>query len=306
MNELVKFQDDNGNQIQVSAQDVKDVLCPNASEKEIAMFLALCQAQRLNPWIKDVYLIKYGNAPASMVTGKEVFTKRANANERYEGFESGVTYIDRNGEVKHREGSAVYKAAGETLVGGWCRVFVKGRKPFFDEVTLEEYSTGKSGWAKMPATMIRKVALVHALREAFPDDFQGLYSQEEMGKAGEMVEAQPAPNVNADTGEVIEAEVIEEAPELIAQEQVEMLNELAARLAELRGVGTMQVVQAVTETKALKELGYTDKSAEMTREQATGAIRLLRAWIEKALAKQFEQEEEAAPEPELANEDIPF
>lgn len=35
-------------------------------------------------------------------------------------------------------------------------------------------------WAKMPATMIRKVALVQALREAFPEDFQGMYAPEEM------------------------------------------------------------------------------------------------------------------------------
>ena len=33
---------------------------------------------------------------------------------------------------------------------------------------LAEYDTGKSLWKGKKATMIRKVALVHALREAFP------------------------------------------------------------------------------------------------------------------------------------------
>ena len=33
----------------------------------------------------------------------------------------------------------------------------------------------------MPATMIRKVALVQALREAFPSELSGMYDQSEMG-----------------------------------------------------------------------------------------------------------------------------
>ena len=36
-------------------------------------------------------------------------------------------------------------------------------------------------WAKMPATMIRKVALMQALREAFADDLAGMYDSSEMG-----------------------------------------------------------------------------------------------------------------------------
>jgi hypothetical protein len=37
-----------------------------------------------------------------------------------------------------------------------------------------------SNWKSMPATMIRKVPLVQSLREAFPDEFGGMYSPEEM------------------------------------------------------------------------------------------------------------------------------
>ena len=46
---------------------------------------------------------------------------------------------------------------------------------------MREYSTGKSNWTSKPATMIRKTAIVHALREAFPDEFGGLYDAVEMG-----------------------------------------------------------------------------------------------------------------------------
>ena len=38
-------------------------------------------------------------------------------------------------------------------------------------------------WAKMPEVMIRKCALVNALREAFPGDLGGVYDSSEMGQA---------------------------------------------------------------------------------------------------------------------------
>lgn len=179
MNEIVKIKDDRGQELQITPDDVRNVLCPSANDKEISMFLELCRAQNLNPFIKDAYLVKYGSNPATIITGKEVFTKRAAKNKNYKGFEAGIT-VQRGNSIERREGSAVFD--GEKLLGGWARVHVDGKHPFFDEVAFSEYSSGKSNWATKPGTMIRKVALVHALREAFPDDFQGLYSAEEMAQ----------------------------------------------------------------------------------------------------------------------------
>ena len=39
--------------------------------------------------------------------------------------------------------------------------------------------SANSMWSGKPATMIRKVALSQALREAFPDSYSGLYTAEE-------------------------------------------------------------------------------------------------------------------------------
>ena len=73
-------------------------------------------------------------------------------------------------------------------MGGWAKVFVKGyQEPMEAVVGLSEYiGTKKTGevneqWTKRPATMIRKVALMQALREAFPDDLAGMYDSSEMG-----------------------------------------------------------------------------------------------------------------------------
>lgn len=300
MNDLVKFESESGQLVQFGANDVKQRLCPNIEDKELALVMALCQQQRLNPFTKDVYIIKYGSSPASIVTSKEVFTKRANANKKYQGFEAGITFIDRQGNVRQREGSAVYKAANETLVGGWCRVFVEGRKPFYDEVTLEEYSTGKSGWAKMPATMIRKVALVHCLREAFPDDFQGLYSQEEMDAKIAEDKARAARKANQQHGapsaaaaEPLQADFVE----MISDAQDGELQAKCHQFAEMRGQDANAVYDALINSATLKAAGV--KPGEMfTFDQAALAIKLLDSWIEKAQAAQIAQGFEDAQQTE--------
>lgn len=292
-NEMVKFTDERGQIVQFTAQDIKARLCPNIEDKELALVLGLCKAQRLNPFNKDVYIIKYGNSPASIVTSKEVFTKRANANPDFEGFDAGIVYINGRGEVCTREGSAVYKAANEQLVGGWCRVYVKGRRPFYDEVTLEEYSTGKSGWAKMPATMIRKVALVHCLREAFPDDFQGLYAAEEMGNAGEKaqaMEAQEAEQVQQaqeapkqeQQAQVAQGDALQaEFYEIASDNQVELIDRMVSQLARFRGVSVEEVRGWLYASNTMRGMGVTE-GADMTPEQAQAAAVLLGRWIAKA------------------------
>ena len=292
-NEIVKFTDERGQMVQFSAQDIRARLCPNIDDKELALVLGLCKAQRLNPFNKDVYIIKYGNSPASIVTSKEVFTKRANANPDFEGFDAGIVYINSQGEVCTREGSAVYKAANEQLVGGWCRVYVKGRRPYYDEVTLEEYSTGKSGWAKMPATMIRKVALVHCLREAFPDDFQGLYAAEEMGNAGEKAqameaqEAEPVQQVQEAPQQVQHAPVAQgdalqaEFYEVASDSQMELIDRMVSQLARFRGVSAEEVRGWLYASNTMRGMGVTE-GADMTPEQAQAAAVLLGRWIAKA------------------------
>lgn len=165
------------------------------SDQEVAMFIELCKTQGLNPFIKDAYLVKYGNSPASIITSKDAFAKRAAENPAYKGFAAGVI-VEKDGELIHRKGALSLE--GETLVGGWAEVYVEGYQvPVYVEADFTAFNTNKANWGKMPALMIRKVALVQAWREAFPESFQGLYSEEEMGKAGDTVsefEKSPVPD----------------------------------------------------------------------------------------------------------------
>jgi phage recombination protein Bet len=184
-NALVKYETEQG-AVELSPDIVKKYLVSGngaVSDQEVQLFLNLCKYQKLNPFLREAYLIKFGTSPATIVTGKEVFTKRASKLKDCKGWQAGVTVV-KSGELERREGSLVLK--GEELLGGWCKVFREGWEvPMMSEVSLSEYMKTKDGkptaqWAQMPAVMIRKVAIVTALRDTFPEDFQGLYDSCEM------------------------------------------------------------------------------------------------------------------------------
>lgn len=171
----------------------------DVSDQEVLMFIELCKAQGLNPFVRDAYLIKYKSknsnfdSPATTIVGKDFFIKKANENPAFEGMKAGIVVVDKDNLIHEREGSL--KLPGETLVGGWCEVYRSDRKfPIKSIVAFDEYVQKKgngevnSMWSSKPGTMIRKVAQSQALREAFPNELRGLYQQEEMGIDGKLPE----------------------------------------------------------------------------------------------------------------------
>lgn len=173
-----------GQRMTVTFDDVRNFICKEATIAECRIFLETCKQYHLNPFTKEAYLIHYdnknGDTASTIVLGKTCYMKMAEAHPQYDGFEAGVIVMDEAaGELIHREGSIVYQ--GETLVGGWAKTYRKDRsRPFYEEVNFSEYDTKKSMWVTKPATMIRKVALVHTLREAFPATFGGLIDESEV------------------------------------------------------------------------------------------------------------------------------
>jgi hypothetical protein len=62
-----------------------------------------------------------------------------------------------------------------------CKVYRKDRKyPSEGVALLKEYGKDTPIWKQMPRVMLTKVAKSIALREAFPQELAGLYTQEEM------------------------------------------------------------------------------------------------------------------------------
>lgn len=183
MANIVKYETPNG-EVQLDKQTIKNYLvsgdADRVTDQELELFINLCKYQKLNPFLRDAYLVKFGSQPANMIVGKDFFIKRAYSNENFKGYTAGVIVLKQDGDLENRAGS-FYAKQVESLVGAWCKVEFANGTDFYHTVAFDEYNTGKSTWASKPATMIRKVALVQALREAFPEDYQGLYDSSEMG-----------------------------------------------------------------------------------------------------------------------------
>lgn len=175
-----------GEEIKLSLSTVKNYLTRGngkVSDQEVVMFINLCKYQKLNPFLNEAYLVKFGDQPAQNIIGKEAFMKRAEDSEQYDGFRAGII-VERNGEVIELEGCFSLKT--DTLLGGWCEVYRKDRKyPVRQAVSLDEYNKNQSTWNSMAKTMIRKVAIVQALREAFPQRLSGLYTEDEFNGSSE-------------------------------------------------------------------------------------------------------------------------
>jgi len=169
MNEIVKY-DWNGEELTLTPNDVRKYISTDerVTDKEVFLFLKLCQAQKLNPFVKEAYLIKYGTETAQMVVGKETFLKRAEQNKEFDGYD-----ITDKGKIPE------YSVT--------CKVYRKNlTHPITVTADYTEYvGTTKTGninrmWKNKPKTMLRKVALMQGLREAFPTALGGLYEETEL------------------------------------------------------------------------------------------------------------------------------
>lgn len=158
---------------------------PEASKptrQEVLFFLELCRARSLNPFVREIHLVKYAGQRAHYITGKDAFISRANSDPNFNGLTAGIIVENTDGSIERLVGSFMPPKA--KLLGGWCDVWLKSRDyPSSASISLSEYSSNQSTWSKIPATMIRKVAVVQALREAFPERFGGLYDSSEMQQA---------------------------------------------------------------------------------------------------------------------------
>ena len=219
-NHVVQYEVD-GQEVKLSMNIIKKYLvsgnAENISDQELVMFLNLCQYSKLNPWLKEAYCIKYGSNPATMVVGKDAFMKRAELNKAYDGMAAGVVVVDEEtGKIESRVGTL--KLEGEKIVGGWAEVWRKDREHSTRvEVSFDEYAgrtkdgSLNSQWKSKPGTMIRKVALVQALREAFPGALRGMYSAEEFGMDEPAMTASISQDQAFDNAETAKSEEVVDA-----------------------------------------------------------------------------------------------
>ena len=182
--ELIKL-DFNQEQINL----IKSQIAPKATDDELKLFLNQAKRTGLDPLARQIYAIHrkskdmYGNWVEKMTiqTSIDGFRVIAERSGDYAGQDepifSGETDADKNCKV------TVYRFRGEQRYPAAVGV------AYWKEYVQTDKEGKPSGlWAKMPRTMLAKVAEALALRKAYPQDLSGLYTGEEMEQA-----AQPKP-----------------------------------------------------------------------------------------------------------------
>ena len=212
VNNLFEIETRSGEKINLTFNVVKTLFAngENITELEFRNFFQICKVYKANPYIREAYIVKYGNQPATIVLDYKVLQQRAESNPNFKGMKTGVLVMNKDGQAVEREGS--YKLPNEVLVAGWCEVYRKDRDfptkvySMFDEFKQTKKDGGlNSNWASKPVFMITKVAKTHALREAFPNMFDcNIYSNDE-------IDVEERETINAD----FEVKNIEEAKTVV-------------------------------------------------------------------------------------------
>ena len=207
----------------------------NVTDQEINYFIQLCKARQLNPHVKDAYLIKFGNQPATMVVAKDVLERRAIKHPQYNGKKYGIYVLTENGELIKRDHSILLD--NEELVGAWCEVYRKDWEyPAKVDVNLKEYigrksdGTPNTNWTNKPVTMITKVAKAQALREAFIEELGGMYDSSEIPNSEEIINN--TVDYTEDDKEKEINEFISNAKNEAIQKAIEMENDNSADVDE--------------------------------------------------------------------------
>ena len=138
------------------------------SQGEFEMFAAVAIAFNLNPYLKEIYPIKYGGK-MNLITGYQTYIKRAETFPQYDGYDT-----DFIGEGKN--------------LCCVCNVYRKDRsRPVTAKVYFSEYTQNNSMWNSKPHVMLEKVAIGTAFRRAFPVDLGGMpYTSEEIRAEDEL------------------------------------------------------------------------------------------------------------------------
>ena len=189
---VVTYEAKDGIEVTLTFETIKKYLVQGHPEwvtpQEMMYFIGICKSRGLNPFAKDCYLIKYSQAEgAAIITSIDYYRKRAKAQKDCKGWAKGII-VERKGEIIDSNGLLL---ESDTLLGAWFMAQPEGwQNPFRLEINLAGYiKKTKDGsitkfWKKEnQPSMIAKVVESQGLRTLWPDEFQQLYTPEEMGEA---------------------------------------------------------------------------------------------------------------------------
>jgi len=192
-NELVKI-DFSQDQINL----IKSQIAPKATDDELKLFVYQAKRTGLDPLARQIYAIhrktKQGDAwvdKMTIQTSIDGFRVIAERSGDYAGQDEPLFLRDTEDQPYCKV--TVYRFRGDVRYPAAVGV------AFWKEYVQTDREGKPSGmWAKMPRTMLAKVAEALALRKAYPQDLSGLYTSDEMNQADTKPEVKTVDEVDAD------------------------------------------------------------------------------------------------------------
>lgn len=244
--------------IQITKETVKKYICESATEQELMLFIQKCKALKLNPFLREIYLVKYKDNPAATIIAKDSWIKNASAQPDYRGYKAGIIVKDKkDGSITKTDG--FYDKDTHIVVGGWCTVYRKNKEDFTIEVPLHEYiglksdGTPNKNWSGKAGTMIRKVGIVQGIRECFSNIFSGIYDESEVdaiNNANGFIDTSIEFEDFKDKIEGLTAENFDEGAKIIGREAKEILNQAdydsLVELGKIKRKSLFEIIDVVT------------------------------------------------------------
>lgn len=163
---------------------LRKVICPEATDDELALFVQRCKSTGLDPFANQIYLVKRSStSPATMQTGIDGFRLVAQRTGERDG-EDAPEWCGEDGKFH-----PIWTGKVPPLA---CRVIIyrKGHSRGYPATAYWQFyaQTKANGelnniWTKGSAHMLCKCAEALALRKAFPNELSGLYTSDEMHQA---------------------------------------------------------------------------------------------------------------------------
>lgn len=178
---IINYKDEALRFLQIQANKIQ------LSQLQKEYFVTTCEANELNPFQKDIYIIGSG-ANVMFVVSYDAYLKRADT-QPDRGGEEFETITDDNGNLKAIRCN-IYKINQQT----------NQRYKFLDfEALLSEFKGNTPLWRTKPMVMLRKCSHANALRQAYPTMWKvPVYTEDEINdvEPNHPVPVQPLPSID--------------------------------------------------------------------------------------------------------------
>lgn len=203
-NSLINFDDNK------TIATLKQTVAQGLTNEEFTLFAQFCRSTGLNPFKKEIWAIKAGGR-LQLMTGIAGYWAIANSHPQFDGVEQSVEVDDK-----------------KQVFSVTTKVYRKDRKfPSIGIALLSEYKKGSPIWNSMPSVMLTKCSESVALRKAFSQELNGMYTEEEM-PASFSPPKESAPVVEEKPKEIETKYYIPE----VTKEQASFLNKVGAKYQE--------------------------------------------------------------------------